>query len=123
MDKDSRVYLSGPIDDHPGWVPEEKWRGSGYYRTRARKIQNRMRDDGIGWIVNRIQILSHMPYGFKQDDPQYMTICYALMTTCDTLYLLKGWRSSEICKKEKRWAEAHGMKIEEEKHDDLENYR
>ena len=40
MDKNSRVYLSGPIDDHPGWVPEEKWRGSGYYKARARKIQN-----------------------------------------------------------------------------------
>jgi hypothetical protein len=60
MTKDSRVYLSGPIDDHPGWVPEEKWRGSGYYKARTRKIQNRMTDDGIGWIVNRIQILSDL---------------------------------------------------------------
>jgi hypothetical protein len=46
-----------------------------------------------------------------------------MMSTCDTILLLPGWRRSEGCKKEKRWAEAHGMKIEEEKHDDLENYR
>lgn len=112
MDKDSKVYLSCPNYGYPKWA-----------RDRAREIQNRMNADGIGWIVNRSQILSHMPYGFNPDHKQYMTLCYAMLDTCDTIYLMSGWRNSEICRKEKRWAEAHGMKIEEEKHDDMEDYR
>lgn len=101
MDRNSKVYLSGPIS------------GTADYKERFKKKQRELWDMGISSVMNPAEIISHCPYGMTYKD--IMDICYVLMSKCDTLYLMKGWRASNGCRLEKAFAEAHGMKIEEDR--------
>lgn len=101
MDRNSKVYLFGPITGVPG------------YKKKFKNAQRELWDQGIAWIINPVEIISHYPMGMTYE--QIMSQCYSMMSLCDTVVLLPGWRKSEGCKKELRYAEAHGMRIEEVK--------
>lgn len=40
-----------------------------------------------------------------------MELCYALLETCDELWLCPGWEESRGCRLEKEYAEQHGIPI------------
>ena len=97
MTKDSRVYLSGPIT------------GTVDYKKRFKRKQRELWDSGHDWVVNPAEVNSHMPLGMTHEEYMYMS--YAMMSLCNTIILLRGWEASEGCRKEKAWAEAHGMEV------------
>lgn len=100
MDKNSKVYLSGPIS------------GTADFKKRFKDAQRDLWNMGIAWVVNPAEVISHMPHGMPYKD--IMDMCYVMESKCDTVYLLKGWRGSNGCRLEEAYARAHGMKIEEE---------
>ena len=98
MDKDSRVYLSGPIT------------GVVDYKERFKRTQRELWDMGCGFVMNPAEVLSHAPIS-QMTREEIMTICYALMASCDTIYLLDGWRASDGCWEELVYAKMHGMEV------------
>lgn len=100
MNKDSKVYLSGPIS------------GTADFKKRFKDAQRELWNMGIAWVVNPAEVISHMPHGMPYKD--IMDMCYVMESKCDTLYLMKGWRASNGCRLEEAYAKAHGLKIEEE---------
>lgn len=101
MNKDNRVYLSGPITG----VPD--------YKERFKKAQRELWAQGFSWVINPAEVISHLPYGMEYR--QIMDVCYCLMSKCDTVVFLPEWQRSTGCQMELRYAQAHGMKIEEVK--------
>ena len=101
MDKNSKVYLSGPIT------------GTLDYKQRFKKLQREFWGMGFGFVMNPAEVISHTPVD-KMSRSDIMNVCYALMASCDTIYLMEGWRASQGCREELAYAKAHGMKIEEE---------
>lgn len=99
MDKNSRVYLSGPIT------------GVSDYKDKFKRTQRELWQQGFAWVVNPAEIIQHYPRGMSYE--QIMSQCYSMMSMCDTILLLPGWRASEGCRREEAYARAHGMKIEE----------
>lgn len=97
MDKDSKVYLSGPIT------------GTVDYKERFKRVQRELWNQGFSWVVNPAEIISHYPMGMTYD--QIMGQCYSMMSLCDTILLLPGWRASQGCRAEESYARAHGMEI------------
>jgi len=100
MDKDSKVYLSGPIT------------GVVDYKERFKRAQRELWSQGFGFVMNPAEVISHTPFSQMRRE-EIMTICYALMASCDTIYLLKGWRASQGCREELAYAKAHGMEVVE----------
>ena len=97
MNRDSKVYLSGPITGIPD------------YKKKFKEKQKELWRQGFGWVVNPAEVNSHMPFGMTH--AQYMDMSYAMMSTCDTIILMKGWKASEGCRAEEAYARAHGMEV------------
>lgn len=97
MERTSRIYISGPITGRPD------------YKNRFKRKQRELWNSGHNWVVNPAEVNSHMPHRMTHEE--YMTMCYAMMSLCNTIILLRGWETSEGCRKEKAWAEAHGMEV------------
>lgn len=100
MDKDSRVYLSGPIT------------GTVDYKKRFKRKQRELWDMGCGFVINPAEVISHTPFS-QMTRTEIMTVCYALMASCDTIYMMDGWRASQGCREELAYAKAHGMEVVE----------
>jgi nucleoside 2-deoxyribosyltransferase len=100
MNKDSKVYLSGPIT------------GVVDYKERFKETQRELWNMGCGFVMNPAEVMNHTPVD-KMSRSEIMTICYALMQACDTIYLMDGWRTSQGCREELAWAKAHGMEVVE----------
>lgn len=107
MNKDDRVYLSGPIT------------GVVDYKERFKRAQRELWSQGFDWVINPAEVIQHLPRRMTYE--QIMAQCYSMMSMCDTILLLPGWRASEGCRREEAYAKAHGMKIEEVKENDMEN--
>ena len=101
MDRNSKVYLSGPIT------------GTVDYKERFKRVQRELWSQGFGFVMNPAEVISHTPFS-QMTRTEIMTVCYALMASCDTIYLLDGWRASQGCREELAYAKARGMEIEEE---------
>ena len=98
MNKDSKVYLSGPIT------------GTVDYKQRFKKLQREFWNMGFGFVMNPAEVLSHTPVD-KMSRSDIMNVCYALMASCDTICLMKGWKASQGCREELAYARAHGMEV------------
>ena len=100
MTKDSKVYLSGPIT------------GVVDYKKHFKDAQRELWNQGLGFVMNPAEVISHTPFSQMRRE-EIMTVCYALMASCDTIYLLDGWRTSQGCREELAYAKAHGMEVVE----------
>lgn len=98
MDRNSKVYLSGPIT------------GVVDYKKHFKDVQRELWNQGFGFVMNPAEVISHTPFSQMRRE-EIMTICYALMASCDTIYLLDGWRASQGCREELAYAKAHGMEV------------
>lgn len=100
MQPDRKIYVAGPIT------------GVADYRKHFRDRCNALHDAGVRWVVNPACVNSHMPYDMTDED--YMVMCYSMMSLCDTIYLMEGWKRSRGARAERAYAVSHGMLIYEE---------
>lgn len=75
-----RIYISGPIT------------GTDDYKDRFEKAENMLKR----WIpdadiVNPVKVTESLEH-FTHE--QYLKVCIAALSCCDTIYALKGWRKS-----------------------------
>ena len=59
-------------------------------------------------IINPARVLGELP---KMEYEEYMKICMLLLSMCDTIYMIDGWRQSNGANREYGYAMAKGMAI------------
>jgi len=90
-------YISGPIT---GIDQAEA-------SYRFMQAEARLRRRGIP-AINPMAAMETLP---PLTHEQYMTICFAMMESCSTIYMLRGWEKSDGAKQELKRAIQRGMKI------------
>ena len=83
-----RVYIAGKITGDPN------------YREKFAKAEKELRDMGYTLIMNP----AVLPEGFTWDD--YMNITLAMLSACNTIYLIDGWEDSRGAQIEAGYAES-----------------
>lgn len=90
------IYISGKVT------------GTDDYVKRFAKIESRLKLQG--WrVVNPVKKCRHFPKGTKWET--YMRHNIRLLTRCDAIYLLRGWRQSRGAVIEQRLAVDLGLTI------------
>lgn len=99
-----RIYLSGPI--------------TGQEETAERRFRDAVnRAARPAWkaeLINPYEVLREMTRQMDREavtHAEYMTVSIALLSLCDTIYMMSGWRQSEGCKQEHQYATEHGYMI------------
>ena len=59
-------------------------------------------------VINPCRTNGTLP---KLDHDEYMVVSMAMLSLCDTIYMLKGWEDSDGAKEELQYALEHGYKI------------
>lgn len=65
-------------------------------------------------FINPYRVNQEMAYGLNKEavtHAEYMIVSIALLSICDTIYMMSGWQQSEGCKQEHRYAMEHGYRI------------
>lgn len=95
-EKKKRVYISGGITN----VPE--------YMCNFEMAEESLSRDNYE-VVNPAKVNSNLPKSFTHDE--YMKVCIAMLSTCDAIYMLKGFEESEGAMEELIYAHNNNMKI------------
>lgn len=90
------IYISGAIT------------GTSDYMERFKAAQDVLESKGYT-VINPALVNSNLPEKCTHDD--YMTVSMALLSLCDTIYLLDGWNHSAGAKDEVAWVIEHGLLI------------
>lgn len=92
-----RVYLSGPIT------------GTEDYLERFKRCKKYLDDDNN-------EVVSPIENGLDENAPyhEHMRRDVYLLTTCDAIYMMKGWESSHGCVSENYIAKLIGLEILEQ---------
>ena len=91
-----RVYISGPITGVPDYM--EKFEAA----------EKELKEKGYN-VVNQAKINDGMPEDMTYEE--YMEIDIKLITMCDALYMMKGWKSSCGANREYGYALGRGKII------------
>lgn len=91
-----RLYLSGPIS------------GTDDYMERFAEAEEELAEQGYN-VINPAKVLEGLPADFAYEE--YMTLCMGLLTACDAIYMMEGWRNSIGSNREYGYALARGMNI------------
>lgn len=59
-------------------------------------------------VINPCRTNSTLP---KLDHDGYMVVSMAMLSLCDTIYMLKGWEDSDGAKEELQYALEHGYDV------------
>lgn len=94
-----RFYISGGITGCVG------------YMERFNQAEELIKQTGHT-AVNPAKVNSYLPEDTQWDD--YMKVSFAMLSTCDTIYLLDGWSKSKGATKELYYALSHNYQIIEE---------
>lgn len=100
-----RIYISGKITGTDDYIQ----------RFTKAEIELLVKYEGAE-IINPATYNQQAPPTFTH--AEYMAVCMALLSTCDTIYMLKGWETSPGAKAECEYAMFNSYKIlSEEKKD------
>ena len=91
-----RVYISGPIT------------GTNDFEQRFEAAENNLKAQGYE-VFNPAKCNLVMPGTATWED--YMKLCEAMLSCCDTIYMLRGWENSRGAVKEYHLAMAAGMVV------------
>ena len=84
------IYISGRVS------------GTSDARERFRRVEQRLRLQG--WrVINPVRKTAHMNPAVTLWT-EYMRVCLRLLTRCDAIYLMRGWRQSKGATVEQRLA-------------------
>lgn len=75
--------------------------------TRFEDAESRLKDLGYE-VINPCRTNSTLP---KLDHDGYMVVSMAMLSLCDTIYMLKCWEDSDGAKEELQYALEHGYTI------------
>ena len=92
-----KVYISGPIT------------GTDDYMERFERVAWEVWVNYDCTVINPAEINSHLPNDTTH--AVYMRTSIAMLSMCDTIYLMKGWENSKGCKIEYNYARKNGIKI------------
>lgn len=87
-----KVFISGKITGEPN------------YREKFNQAEKEMTEQG-----HLVMNPAVFPEGFRWED--YMKITLAMLSVCDTIYLLNNWHESKGAQAEFRYAIEHGHDI------------
>lgn len=93
------VYISGGITNVPNFM------------KRFSSVENDLIKQGYE-VVNPAKLNDILPKICTHAD--YMIVSMALLSICDTIYMLKGWEESECAREEYEWAVSVGIEIMKE---------
>lgn len=93
-----RVYISGPIT------------GAYNYKENFKKAEEKLKADGYE-VVNPVAFDSGLP---QLNYEEYMKLDLCLLSVCDAIYMLRGWKQSCGANREYGYAQAKNYIIMEE---------
>ena len=91
-----RIYISGKVT------------GTSDYRFRFLSAERLLRSKGFD-VINPVAVNAMLPK--DTDYMQYINMGLQLLSDCDALYLLEGWKDSKGASLEKAYAECMGIHI------------
>ena len=97
MAKRNRVYIAGPIT------------GTDDYMERFAAAEAKLQKEG-NLVVNPTAFSAHL-LNAEFDWAEFMSVTLTLMSMCDKVYLLPGWKNSKGCRCEVKEAKKIGMPI------------
>lgn len=103
MNRRNVVYISGAITQNPNYILDF---------TRAEsKLKEAIKYGEYDFtsICNPALVNANLPKDFTHKD--YMRVCFAMMDSCDSIYMLTGWENSKGAKLELIYAKKKGMSI------------
>ena len=89
------IYISGKITGTTDYIKR--------FEDAERSLNRRFS------VVNPAAINARLPKDCKYSD--YMKVSICLLSLCDTIYMLKGWETSNGARLEHAYAVANGYKI------------
>ncbi len=102
-----RIYISGPITGQEDTAQQR------FKEAEAELAEKYSNSDSQHSIINPFraneQIFGH--FGEVPTHADYMTTAMAMLSVCNTIYLMRGWEHSEGCQQEYKYAVEHKYKI------------
>lgn len=89
------IYISGAIT------------GTTDYKEKFLKAEKRLEKKGC-IVINPARMQDCLP---ELSHKEYMTICIAELSLCDSIYMLSGYKKSKGAMQELRWAQKNGLKV------------
>ena len=88
-----RIYISGPIT------------GTTDYKQRFEETEKKLKETfPDADIVNPVKITESLEH-FTHDE--YLKVCIAALSSCNMIFLMRGWEKSEGVKEELRYVQDH----------------
>lgn len=88
------IYISGGIT------------GVGEYMAHFDEVERKLK--AVDEVINPSKVSCALPV-LTHDG--YMTVCMALLSLCDTIYMLKGYEQSKGAMQELEYAKEHGYEV------------
>lgn len=93
----SKIYISGKIT------------GTTDYKQRFNNAELYLMNHSDCDIINPAKVNAELPESTTYDEYMKMSLC--MLSMCDTIYMLKGWKDSKGAKLEHEYAKAHNYNI------------
>ena len=90
--KNNKAFISGKITGDPN------------YREKFAKVEAELKAKGYHVMNPAI-----LPDGFTWEE--YMVVTKAMLSVCDTTYMMDGWEDSDGAKTERIWSKTQGNTI------------
>lgn len=103
-----RIYLSGPIT------------GQTNYKRVFNTAKDLLQEKGHTDIINPAELDKVLPEIEKMDHEQVVQLCFDLLSRCDAMVMLPGWKKSTGCMAEWGYAQGQGTIIIAEFEDFIE---
>lgn len=91
-----KVYISGPITGTTDYMNRFEWAAACW------------RDKGCE-VIDPAKVNSFLPENTTHEE--YMKMSITMLSMCDTIYILRGWRESKGALEELEYAKAHDLNI------------
>lgn len=102
-----RIYISGPITGQEDTALQRFVEAHAELAARYSSASNQLSIIDPFWA----NALIFVYFGEAPTHADYMATAIAMLSVCDTIYLMRGWEHSEGCQQEYKYAVEHKYKI------------